>query len=46
MFADPSITAYTFGCTTQGKLDAGIAVAFKKRFAGLEEEYALSLIHI
>lgn len=40
MFADPSITAYTFGCTTQGKLDAGIAVAFKKRFAGLEEEYA------
>lgn len=40
MFADPTIKAFAFGVTTQGTLDAGIAVAFKKRFLGLEEEYA------
>ena len=39
MFADTSLKAFVFGCTTQGKLDAGIAVAFKKRFEGLEDEY-------
>ncbi len=39
IFADPSLPAYAFGCTTQGKLDAGIAVAFKKRFPRLEDEY-------
>jgi len=39
MFADPDLKAFCFGCTTQGKLDAGIAVAFKKRFTGLEDEY-------
>lgn len=39
MFADPTLQAFAFGCTTQGKLDAGVAVAFKKQFPGLEDEY-------
>ena len=40
IFADPTTKVYAFGCTTTGSLDAGIAVAFKKRWPRLEEEYA------
>ncbi len=39
LFAEPDLHAYAFGCTQAGKLDAGIAAAFKKRWPRLEEEY-------
>jgi O-acetyl-ADP-ribose deacetylase (regulator of RNase III) len=39
LFAENDIQAYAFGCTCAGSLDAGIAVAFKKRWPRLEEEY-------
>jgi O-acetyl-ADP-ribose deacetylase (regulator of RNase III) len=39
IFAEKDLHAYAFGATSAGALDAGIAVAFKKRWPRLEEEY-------
>ena len=36
---DEKLTAFAFGATSAGHMDAGIAVAFKKRWPRLEEEY-------
>ncbi len=38
LFAE-NLTAFAFGVTCAGKMDAGIAVAFKKRWPRLEEEH-------
>ena len=40
LFAEKDLSAYAFGATSSGHMDAGIAVAFKKRWPRLETEYA------
>jgi O-acetyl-ADP-ribose deacetylase (regulator of RNase III) len=40
LFATPGVRAYAHGCTTNGTMDAGVAVAFKKRFPRMFEDYA------
>ncbi|HQY60510.1 MAG TPA: macro domain-containing protein [Polyangiaceae bacterium] len=40
LFAEQDLNAYAFGATSSGHMDAGIAVAFKKRWPRLETEYA------
>lgn len=39
MFADDSIRAYAHGCNSAGTMNAGISVAFKKRWPRMFDEY-------
>ena len=39
LFAPPEVRAYAHGCNCAGTMDAGVAVAFKKRFPRMFEEY-------
>jgi O-acetyl-ADP-ribose deacetylase (regulator of RNase III) len=39
LFATPGIRAYAHGCNCAGTMDAGVSVAFKKRFPRMFEEY-------
>jgi O-acetyl-ADP-ribose deacetylase (regulator of RNase III) len=41
LFADDSIRARAHGCNCAGAMGAGIAVAFKKRWPAMYEEYRL-----
>src|ERR1700683_5358556 len=40
IFETPGIRAYAHGCNCAGGMDAGVAVAFKKRWPRMFEEYA------
>lgn len=40
IFATEGITAFAHGCNCAGTMDTGIAVAFKKRWPRMFEEYA------
>lgn len=39
LFATPGVRAYAHGCNCAGTMDTGVAVAFKKRFPRMFEEY-------
>lgn len=41
LFNTPGIRAYAHGCNCAGAMDSGVAVAFKKRWPRMFEEYAL-----
>jgi len=41
LFETPGIRAYAHGCNCAGAMGAGIAVAFKKRWPRMFEEYAV-----
>jgi O-acetyl-ADP-ribose deacetylase (regulator of RNase III) len=41
LFATEGIRAYAHGCNCAGAMDSGVAVAFKKRFPRMFEEYQL-----
>jgi O-acetyl-ADP-ribose deacetylase (regulator of RNase III) len=40
IFHTPGLRAYAHGCNCAGAMDAGVAVAFKKRWPRMFEEYA------
>jgi O-acetyl-ADP-ribose deacetylase (regulator of RNase III) len=40
LFNTPGIRAFAQGCNCAGTMDAGVAVAFKKRWPGMFEDYA------
>lgn len=40
LFQTPGLRAYAHGCNCAGGMDAGVAVAFKKRWPRMFEEYA------
>jgi O-acetyl-ADP-ribose deacetylase (regulator of RNase III) len=40
LFQTPGIRAYAHGCNCAGAMDAGVAVAFKKRWPRMFEDYA------
>src|SRR5438067_2361963 len=40
IFATPDLRAYAHGCNCAGTMDSGIAVAFKKRWPGMFDEYS------
>ncbi len=39
LFATPDLKAYAHGVTSSGAMDAGIALAFKKRWPRMDEDY-------
>jgi O-acetyl-ADP-ribose deacetylase (regulator of RNase III) len=41
LFQTPGLRAYAHGCNCAGAMDAGVAVAFKKRWPRMFEEYKL-----
>ena len=41
IFHTPGLRAYAHGCNCAGGMDAGVAVAFKKRWPRMYEEYRL-----
>jgi O-acetyl-ADP-ribose deacetylase (regulator of RNase III) len=41
LFETPGIRAYAHGCNCAGAMSAGVAVAFKKRWPRMFEEYAV-----
>jgi O-acetyl-ADP-ribose deacetylase (regulator of RNase III) len=41
LFNTPGLRAYAQGCNCAGAMDAGVSVAFKKRWPRMFEEYAL-----
>jgi O-acetyl-ADP-ribose deacetylase (regulator of RNase III) len=40
LFNTPGILAYAHGCNCAGTMDAGVSVAFKKRWPAMFEDYA------